>query len=48
MPSDVLMDAYRMDYEEMCGSFIYGEALKFEALMERMKELEGRFRALAK
>lgn len=38
------MDAYRMDYDEMCGSFIYGGALKFDALMARMKELEGRFK----
>ena len=45
VPSEDLMDAYRMDYDEMCGSFIYGAALKFDALLERMKELEKRFRA---
>ena len=44
VPDDGLMDAYRIDYDEMCGSFIYGGALKFDVLLERMKELEVRFR----
>ena len=44
VPSAGLMDAYRTDYDEMCGSFIYGGALKFDALMARMKELQERFR----
>lgn len=48
VPSAGLRDAYAADYEEMRGSFIYGEALEFEVLMERMRELEGRFRAVRK
>ena len=48
VPSAGLRDAYAADYEEMRGSFIYGEALEFEVLMERMKELEGRFRVAGK
>ena len=48
VPPVGLRDAYAADYEEMRGSFIYGEVLEFEVLMERMKELEGRFRAAGK
>ena len=34
------------DYDEMRNSFIYGETLSFDELMERMKELQERFKQI--
>lgn len=42
-PVDII-DKWRDDYETMVGSMIYGKKLSFDELMERMKELEIRFR----
>lgn len=38
--------SYEADYNEMRRSFIYGKSLEFPALMERMKELQDRFRKI--
>lgn len=46
VPDDVLLPSYEADYNEMRRSFIYGESLEFSALMERMKELQDRFRKI--
>ena len=44
VPSDELMSAYEMDYNEMKESFIYGQSLEFEELMQKMAELQERMR----
>lgn len=46
VPDDVLLPSYEADYNEMRRSFIYGKSLEFPALMERMKELQDRFRKI--
>lgn len=38
------MEAWRSDYAEMRRFFIYGQSLEFDALMERIKELQERVR----
>ena len=38
------MEAWRADYAEMRRFFIYGQSLEFDALMERIKELQDRVR----
>lgn len=46
VPNDGLMSAYEDDYNEMRSSFIYGQSLSFEELMQRMKQLQERFRKI--
>ena len=46
VPNDELMPAYETDYNEMKESFIYGQALDFGELIERIKSLQGLFRAI--
>lgn len=46
VPNDGLMSAYEADYNEMRSSFIYGQSLSFEELMQRMKQLQERFRKI--
>ncbi len=46
VPSDALMPSYEADYKEMRNSFIYGEALEFRELMNRMATLQERFREI--
>ena len=44
VPREELLAAYAADYEAMCGCFIYGDAIPFDRLMERIEELQRRFR----
>ena len=46
VPSDEQMSAYEADYNEMKESFIYGQSLDFEELMDKLKLLQERFRFL--
>ena len=46
VPSDELMSAYEADYNEMKESFIYGQPLAFGELMEKIKNLQKRFRTI--
>ena len=46
VPSEKLMPAYEADYNEMRESFIYGEALDFKELMEKITSLQKLFRAI--
>ena len=47
VPSDELMPAYETDYNEMKESFIYGKPLAFGELMEKITEIEQRFRSIS-
>ena len=47
VPSVELLANYEADYNEMRKSFIYGVSLSFTTLMERMEELQGRFRKIS-
>ena len=40
------MEAWQDDYADMRRFFIYGESLEFDALMQRMKELQERVRIM--
>ena len=42
MIPDRAMEAWRTDYAEMRRFFIYGQSLEFDALMERINELQER------
>lgn len=42
LPPANLLPEWKEDYKNMLSSFIYGDALDFDALMERMKELQKR------
>lgn len=42
LPPENLMADWREDYDNMRLSFIYGDALDFDALMERMREMQKR------
>jgi predicted nucleotidyltransferase component of viral defense system len=46
VPPDFVIDAWRNDYESMQGYMIYGESLSFDKLIERIKELNNRFREI--
>lgn len=46
VPHDDLRPAYEADYKDMQDSFIYGNSLDFEELMNRMKDLQDRFRSI--
>ena len=41
-----VMEAWQDDYADMKRFFIYGESLEFDALMEKMKELQKRVRIM--
>ena len=41
-----LDDEWKEDYERMCQTMISGEKLPFDKLIERMKELQDRFRKM--
>ena len=41
-----MMSAYEADYNEMKESFIYGQPLDFGDLIEKIKTLQGLFRAI--
>ena len=47
-PPAEYMQRWAADYASMQTSMIYGESLSFDALIERMQELEGRFHNRAK
>ena len=45
VPEGETLDVYRRDYNDnMVNGYIYGEAMAFDALMERIKLLQQRFR----
>ena len=44
IPPTVIIDEWRKDYETMRSSMIYGESLSFDELIERIRELNERFR----
>ncbi len=46
VPHDDLRPDYEADYKDMQGSFIYGNSLDFEELMNRIKDLQDRFRSI--
>ena len=46
VPDEELMPAYETDYNEMKESFIFGQPLDFEELMDKLKLLQERFRFL--
>ena len=46
VPPDFIMDSWRKDYENMQSGMIYGKSLTFEKLIERIKELNERFRKI--
>lgn len=46
VPDEELMPAYEIDYNEMKESFIFGQPLDFEELMDKLKLLQERFRFL--
>ena len=41
-----VMEAWQDDYADMKRFFIYGELLEFDALMQKMKELQKRVRGM--
>ena len=41
-----LIPDWKSDYAEMCDHFIYGTKLSFAELIDRMKELQERFRKI--
>lgn len=43
LPPDEVIDDWRNDYKDMQTSMIYGEKPSFEALMDKMKEIEYKF-----
>ena len=47
VPNDSIKKDLTNDYAKMQESFIYGESLKFDKLMDRLKILQERFRALS-
>lgn len=47
VPKGEVLEAFRRDYvDNMMNGYIYGTAMEFDALMERIKELQERFRAV--
>lgn len=46
IPPDDIIDNWRVDYESMRESMIYGNPLSFETLITRIKELNERFRKI--
>ncbi len=45
-PREELIPKWKSDYAEMCDHFIYGDKLSFEELINRMQELQERFRKI--
>ena len=41
-----VMEAWQDDYADMKRFFIYGESLEFDALMQKMRELQERVRIM--
>lgn len=41
-----VMEAWQDDYADMKRFFIYGESLEFDALMQKIKELQERVRVM--
>ncbi|MDR0843926.1 MAG: hypothetical protein LBN71_01790, partial [Tannerella sp.] len=47
VPENEVVDLWRKDYETLLETFVYEEnAIKFDALLLRLKELKQRFRSL--
>ncbi|GHT30644.1 nucleotidyltransferase [Bacteroidia bacterium] len=46
VPLDSIIELWRKDYEIMRGNMIYGKSLSFNKLIERIKELNERFRKI--
>ena len=47
VPKGEVLEAYKRDYmENMMNGYIYGDAMGFEDLMKRMRELQERFRRM--
>jgi hypothetical protein len=44
LPPQEALSAWRQDYQVMTANMIYGDAPSFEVLLERMKELQERFK----
>ena len=44
VPPEAFQKEWKDDYEAMRSTMVFGKALEFETLMERMRELEERFR----
>ena len=40
------MEAWKDDYADMRQFFIYGESLEFDALLQKMRELQERMRVM--
>ena len=45
-PPDKWLHEWRDDYNRMCETMIYGDKLPFDKLLERIKELQDRFKAI--
>jgi len=45
-PVGEIQNKFHSDYENMKSSFIYGYPLDFNALLERLEELQKRFRQM--
>lgn len=45
-PTGDINDKMRLDYEATKTSMIYGEKLSFDLLIERLKQLQDRFRSI--
>jgi len=46
VPPVFILDSWRRDYELMQSDMIYGKSLPFDKLIERIEELNGRFRLI--
>jgi hypothetical protein len=44
IPPETVLNEWRRDYETMQSAMIYGDSLPFEKLIERISELQDRFR----
>lgn len=44
VPREDIMEAWRLDYEQMMGNMIYGDKPTWDELMSAMKELQERVR----
>ncbi len=43
-PPERCLSAWKADYAEMLENFVYGKKIPFERLLERISELQDRFR----
>lgn len=48
IPSDTIIKEWQEDYRELVKSFVYGNHLEFENLIERLETLQQRFREIEK